>query len=78
MVHDIGRRIAECRRMRGLNQEELAELALLNRVTIFANRNVVRVERIGASELKNESWIIQDSSSRKVIEFPIPRVATAQ
>ena len=48
---------------------------LLNRVTIDANRKVVIVERIGANELKNESWIVQDGSSRKRIEFPIKHVA---
>ena len=31
---DIGKRIAELRRERGINQEQLAELALLSRVTI--------------------------------------------
>jgi repressor LexA len=31
---EIGKRIAELRRERGLNQEELAELAMLHRVTI--------------------------------------------
>ena len=46
---------------------------LLNRVTIDAKRNVVVVERFGASELKNESWIVQDGSSRKRIEFAIRR-----
>ena len=34
MQNDIGKRIAELRRERGLNQEELAELAMLHRVTI--------------------------------------------
>lgn len=34
MALDIGSRIAELRRERGLNQEQLAELALLSRVTI--------------------------------------------
>ena len=34
MALDIGKRIAELRRERGLNQEQLAELALLSRVTI--------------------------------------------
>ena len=34
MATEIGRRISELRRERGLNQEELAELALLHRVTV--------------------------------------------
>ena len=34
MVRDIGKRIAELRRDRGLNQEQLAEMAVLNRVTV--------------------------------------------
>ena len=34
MVKDIGNRIAEIRRMRGLNQDELAELATLSRISI--------------------------------------------
>lgn len=34
MKDNIGKRIAELRRERGLNQEELAELAMLHRVTI--------------------------------------------
>lgn len=34
MALDIGSRIAELRRERGLNQEQLAELAILSRVTI--------------------------------------------
>lgn len=34
MAMDIGNKIAELRRERGLNQEQLAELALLSRVTI--------------------------------------------
>ena len=34
MQNEIGKRIAELRRERGMNQEELAELALLHRVTI--------------------------------------------
>ena len=34
MQHDIGKRIAEIRRERGLNQDQLAELAMLHRVTL--------------------------------------------
>lgn len=34
MVKDIGNRIAEFRRQRGLNQDELAELATLSRISI--------------------------------------------
>jgi len=34
MQNDIGKRIAELRRERGMNQEELAELAMLHRVTV--------------------------------------------
>lgn len=34
MVRDIGQRIAELRRERGMNQEELAELATLSRISI--------------------------------------------
>lgn len=34
MVKDIGNRIAELRRERGLNQDELAELATLSRISI--------------------------------------------
>lgn len=34
MIQDIGGRIAELRRMRGMNQETLAELAMLSRITI--------------------------------------------
>ncbi len=34
MQNTIGKRIAELRRQRGLNQEELAELAMLHRVTV--------------------------------------------
>ena len=34
MKNDIGKRIASIRRDRGLNQEELAELAMLHRVTL--------------------------------------------
>lgn len=34
MQNDIGRRIAQIRRERGMNQEELAELAMLHRVTV--------------------------------------------
>ena len=34
MVKDIGNRIAELRRIRGLNQDELAELATLSRISI--------------------------------------------
>lgn len=34
MSLDIGKRIAELRKARGLNQEQLSELALLSRVTI--------------------------------------------
>ena len=34
MVKDIGQRIAELRRERGLKQEELAELATLSRISI--------------------------------------------
>ena len=34
MVKDIGDRIAEIRRQRGLNQDELAELATLSRISI--------------------------------------------
>ena len=33
-TNEIGRRIAEVRRERGLNQDELAELAMLHRVTL--------------------------------------------
>lgn len=34
MQNDIGKRIAELRRERGYNQEQLAEMSLLNRVTL--------------------------------------------
>lgn len=34
MVKDIGQRIADLRRARGMNQDELAELALLSRISI--------------------------------------------
>ena len=34
MILDIGGRIAEIRRMRGMSQETLAELSLLSRITI--------------------------------------------
>ena len=34
MVKDIGNRIAELRKLRGLNQDELAELATLSRISI--------------------------------------------
>ena len=34
MVKDIGNRIAELRRARGLNQDELAELSTLSRISI--------------------------------------------
>ena len=34
MVKDIGNRIAEIRRKRGLNQDELAELSTLSRISI--------------------------------------------
>ena len=34
MVKDIGNRIAEIRRERGLNQDELAELSMLSRISI--------------------------------------------
>ena len=34
MVKDIGNRIAEIRRQRGLNQDELAELSTLSRISI--------------------------------------------
>lgn len=34
MSNDIGKRIAEVRRERGLNQDQLAELAMLHRVTL--------------------------------------------
>lgn len=34
MKNDIGKRIAELRRERGYNQEQLAEMAMLNRVTL--------------------------------------------
>ena len=34
MVKDIGNRIAEIRKARGLNQDELAELATLSRISI--------------------------------------------
>ena len=48
---------------------------LLNRVTIDADRNVVRVDRLGASQLNTAlTWIMQDGSSRTSIEFAIPPV----
>lgn len=34
MVKDIGNRIAEIRRQRGLNQDELAELSTISRISI--------------------------------------------
>lgn len=34
MKYDIGKRIAELRRERGYNQEQLSEMAMLNRVTL--------------------------------------------
>lgn len=34
MKYDIGRRIAEVRKERGYNQDQLAEMAMLNRVTL--------------------------------------------
>lgn len=48
----------------------------INRVTIDADRDVVEVERIGASTLDtSKTWLIQDGSARKAIEFPIKPVA---
>ena len=50
---------------------------LLNRVTIDADSKVVRVERLGASQLNTAlTWIVQDGSSRTSIEFAIPKVKT--
>lgn len=50
---------------------------LLNRVTIDADSNVVRVDRLGASQLNTAlTWIVQDGSSRTSIEFAIPKVKT--
>ena len=48
---------------------------VINRVTIDADRNVVRLQRIGADTLKSQSWVYQDGSARKAIEFPIKPVA---
>ena len=47
---------------------------VINRVTIDADRNVVRLQRIGADTLKSQSWVNQDGSARKAIEFAIPSV----
>ena len=42
-----------------------------NKVTIDADRDVVRVERIGANTLKTASNIYDDGTKRTFIEFPI-------
>ena len=47
---------------------------LFNRVAIDADRDVVIVDRIGASALRNDA-LIKDGSARKAIEFPIKKVA---
>lgn len=46
---------------------------VINRVTIDTDRNIVEVDRIGASELKS-NVLIADGSSRLHIEFPIKAV----
>lgn len=45
-----------------------------NKITIDADRDVVVVERIGASELKSGTKYNQDGSARTCIEFAIPQV----
>ena len=48
---------------------------ILNKVTIDADRDVVRVERIGAKTLDTSlTWIVQDGSVRDYIEFAIPAI----
>lgn len=47
----------------------------INRVTIDADRDVVRIDRLGAHELNTSlNWITQDGSSRDWIEFAIPNI----
>lgn len=58
-----------------LSRSESGEGHVINRVTIDADRDVVKVERIGASVLDTDkTWLIQDGSARKSIEFPIKAV----
>ena len=77
MALDIGKRIAELRKERGINQEQLAELALLSRVTI-AKYESGRVEpgaqalsRIAdALEVTTDTILGREEQPEKVIEQP--------
>ena len=60
MVNDVGKRIAELRRERGINQEQLAEMALLSRVTV-ARYESGRIEP-GASALSRIADVLNVST----------------
>ena len=60
MALDIGKRIAELRRVRGINQEQLAEMALLSRVTI-AKYESGRIEP-GAQALSRIADVLEVST----------------
>ena len=60
MVNDVGKRIAELRRERGINQEQLAEMALLSRVTV-ARYESGRIEP-GASAISRIADVLNVST----------------
>lgn len=60
VVNDVGKRIAELRRERGINQEQLAEMALLSRVTV-ARYESGRIEP-GASALSRIADVLNVST----------------
>ena len=60
MVNNVGKRIAELRRERGINQEQLAEMALLSRVTV-ARYESGRIEP-GASALSRIADVLNVST----------------
>lgn len=84
MSLDIGKRIAELRKARGLNQEQLSELSLLSRVTI-AKYESGRVEpgaqalsRIAdALEVTTDTLLGRSEEQPEIVEKPLTAEARA-
>ena len=86
MVKDIGNRIAEIRKLRGLNQDELAELSTLSRISI-ARYETGKIEP-GAQALGRIAQALEvstdvllgrdDSMLEKSLERIAPKTAEAR
>ena len=71
MANDIGKRIAALRRERGYNQDQLAEMALLNRVTLARyETGVIEPGAMAVSRIADASGVTTDEILCRVAKLP--------